>query len=236
LSIQLYKKGASAPAVVSFLLASPWANLTLTVLLAAFFGLKAFFIVISAIIIAIITGFVFLFLDSRGLIEKNPNTAHTDESFSIKEDIKGRIKSYKFSSMQAKKDLFGVYEGAVALSNMVLWWILIGIGLASLSAAYIPQNIFQSYMGASVTGLLLTLLLATVLEVCSEGTAPLAFEIYRQTGAVGNSFVFLMAGVVTDYTEIGLLWSNIGRRTALWMPAVSVPQVILLGILANIFL
>ena len=40
LSIQLHKKGASNPAIVSFLLASPWANLTITVMLIGFFGVK----------------------------------------------------------------------------------------------------------------------------------------------------------------------------------------------------
>ncbi len=43
-----------------------------------------------------------------------------------------------------------------------------------------------------------------------------------------------MAGVVTDYTEIGLLWHNVGKRVAIWLPIVAVPQVILLGISANI--
>ena len=47
-------------------------------------------------------------------------------------------------------------------------------------------------------------------------------------------FVFLMAGVITDYTEIGLLWVNVGRRVALWLPVITIPQVILLGIVANI--
>jgi len=71
------------------------------------------------------------------------------------------------------------------------------------------------------------------MEVCSEGTAPLAFEIFRQTGALGNSFVFLMAGVVTDYTEIGLVWQNIGKKAAIWLPLVTIPQVIFWGIIAN---
>ena len=62
----------------------------------------------------------------------------------------------------------------------------------------------------------------------------MAFEIFRQTRALGNSFAFLMAGVVTDYTEIGLLWASVGRRVALFMPLVSVPQVLLLGYLANV--
>ncbi len=39
---------------------------------------------------------------------------------------------------------------------------------------------------------MITLILATLIEVCSEGSAPSAFEIFNQTGAFGNSFVFLM--------------------------------------------
>jgi hypothetical protein len=42
-----------------------------------------------------------------------------------------------------------------------------------------------------------------------------------------------MAGVATDYTEIGLLWTNIGKRTALCLPAVTVPQILLLAYLFN---
>ena len=89
-------------------------------------------------------------------------------------------------------------------------------------------------MGPTFIGMLVTLGVATIIEVCSEGTAPMAFEIFKQTGALGNSFVFLMAGVVTDYTEIGLLWHNVGRKTAIWLPIITVPQVILFGIAANI--
>lgn len=52
---------------------------------------------------------------------------------------------------------------------------------------------------------------------------------------LGNPFVFLMAGVATDYTEIGLLWSNIGRRTAIWLPIITVPQIVLFSYTLNIF-
>jgi len=118
----------------------------------------------------------------------------------------------------------------------VLWWIILGIAIASAAGAYIPVHFFHKFMGPSVIGLFVTLGLATIIEVCSEGSSPLAFEIYRQTQALGNSFAFLMGGVVTDYTEIGLLWTNVGRRVALWLPVVTVPQVILIGYLLNRFL
>lgn len=234
LSIQLHKKGASNPAVVSFLLASPWANFTITVMLISLFGLKGVFIILSAIIVAINTGLIFMFLENKGLIETNKNTIEFLEHFSILKDFRTKTKGYKFSFRSLFSDFRGVVNGALSLSDMVLWWIILGILIASLAGAYIPAHIFHKFMGPTLLGLLITLALATVIEVCSEGSSPLAFEIYRQTNALGNSFVFLMAGVVTDYTEIGLLWTNVGRRVALWLPVITVPQVILIGYIMNI--
>ena len=234
LSIELHKKGASNPSVVAFLLASPWANLPVTIMLIAFFGLiKALYIIISSLIIAVITGLIYQALESKGIIEVNKNTQKLEENFSIIADLKKRILHYKFSKAQFLSDLKCVYNGAAMLNNMVLWWILIGMALASLIGAYVPQDIFHRYMGPTAFGMLVTLILATIMEVCSEGTAPLAFEIFSQTNALGNAFVFLMAGVVTDYTEIGLLWFNVGRRVAVWLPIITVPHVIIFGIIAN---
>lgn len=233
LSIQLHKKGASTPSVVAFLLASPWANITLTVMLIGFFGLKGLFIIVSALVIALNTGFIFQFLERKGLIEKNAKSLSVDKEFSIRKDMEKRFKEYKFSFQNLKADIKGIYGGSVSLGNMVFWWILIGMGLASLASAYIPAEIFRDYMGPAVSGLFVTLFIATIIEVCSEGSAPMSFEIFKQTGALGNSFVFLMAGVATDYTEIGLLWHNVGKKTAIWLPVITVPQIILLGFLAN---
>jgi len=236
LSIQLHKKGASNSSVVSFLLASPWANMTVTIMLLSFFGLKALFILLSAILIALVTGFIFQVLERKNLIEENKNAIMVDKNFSVTGDLKDRIRQYRFTSEFIKSDIKGIWKGIVSLSNMILWWILIGVGLASVAGAYIPSDFFTNYMGPSMLGLFVTLIFATVIEVCSEGSAPMAFEIFKQTGALGNSFVFLMAGVVTDYTEIGLLWHNLGKKTAIWLPLVTVPQVILLGFLANLLL
>jgi uncharacterized membrane protein YraQ (UPF0718 family) len=141
---------------------------------------------------------------------------------------------YHFTFKGFLQDLRGICRGMWELSHMVLWWILMGFILASLASAYIPPHIFQKFLGPTLIGLLITLAFAAILEVCSEGTAPLSFEIYRQTGAFGNSFVFLMAGVATDYTEVGLVWMNLGKKTALWMIVICVPQILLLGWLFNL--
>lgn len=233
LAMELHKKGASGPVVVSFLLASPWANLPVTLLLVGLFGIKGLIIIAGAFLVAVATGLIFLYLERKGWIEKRLQAPGND--FSIREDIKERWGNYHWSFAQFQADLRGVLSGMGELSQMVLWWVLIGLFLASLANAFVPSSFFQRFMGPTPIGLLVTLAAATLLEVCSEGTAPLAFEIYKQTGALGNTFVFLMAGFITDYTEIGLVWINLGRRTALWLVLVTLPQVLLLGFLLNVF-
>jgi len=229
LAIQLYKKGASIPAVIAFLMASPWSNLSITILLFGLFGWKALLIVGAAIVIAIITGFIFRILQKKGMLDDHKYHMKVDPDFSIKKDMKKRWKNKKFSI----HDVHGVFRGGWNLAKMVVWWILIGMILAAFARAFVPHHFFLMYLGPTILGLVITLVFATIIEVCSEGSSVLAFEIFNQTGAFGNSFVFLMAGVATDYTEIGLIWANIGRKTAIWLPIVTVPQIIILGYLFN---
>lgn len=232
-SMALHKKGASGPAVVAFLLASPWTSLPITLLLFGFFGWKALLIILASLFVAVTTGFGLQFLDGLGWIEQNKNIAKVEEGFSVRKDLAKRIREYPWSQGQIQKDISGILAGAYSLVKMILWWILIGIVLASLASAFVPERIFSHYFGPTVLGLLVTVALATVLEVCSEGTSPLAFEIYRQTGAFGNAFVFLMGGVVTDFTEIGLVWMNLGKKTAIAMLLFSLPQVLAFGWVFN---
>lgn len=234
LSIELHKKGASTPVVVSFLLASPWANLPITLMLLGFFGWKALYIILGALGIAITTGLIFQILEKKHWIESNPNTIAVEEGYSIRQDLKERFGKKRVDARLFKTDVAAVLKGAWQLADMTLWWIVLGVVLSGLAGTLIPSHVFDRFMGPTFMGLVATMILATVLEVCSEGTAPLAFEIFKQTGAFGNAFAFLMGGVVTDLTEIGLIWYNVGKRTALWMPLVALPQVFLLGYLANI--
>lgn len=103
-----------------------------------------------------------------------------------------------------------------------------------MARAFVPHDLFLKYMGPTIFGLIITLILATIIEVCSEGSAPMTFEIFNQTRAFGNSMVFLMAGVATDYTEIGLIWHNIGKKPAILLPIITAPQILILGYLFNI--
>jgi len=238
IAIELYKKGANTSSVIAFLLASPWANLPITILLFGFFGIKAALIVFSALLIATTTGLIYQVLERKGMIECRHCIQGEDKpvltDFSIIKDVKRRWREFKFTSGNIKKAMIGTFKGSWSLTKTVMWWLIVGMFMAAFARAYIPHDLFMNYMGPTLAGLILTLVFATIIEVCSEGSSPLAFEIYSQTKAFGNSFIFLMAGVATDYTEIGLIWSNIGKKAAIWLPIITVPQIILLGYIFNL--
>jgi len=229
LAIELYRKGASVPAVISFLLASPWANMALTLIILSFFGYYGLLIILGALLTAWTIGLVFQRLSGKGWIESNPNTLPVDPSFSIRADMSRRFQGRRWGFPQWRDDLVGIYRGVVPLGRMVMGWVQLGLILGVVLGTLVPHSAFNQFFGASVGGIALTLAAATVIEVCSEGSAPLAFELFRQTGALGNAYVFLMAGVVTDYTELAALWANIGRRTVFWLLVASLPLVVFTG-------
>ena len=233
LSIELYRKGASVPAVVSFLLASPWASMSLTLILLGLFGARGFLLIGGALLIALVVGLIFQRLAAKHLIESNPNTIEVHPEFSVWKDLRGRAAAYPWTARQLRRDARGITSGMVPLGRMVLGWVQLGLVLSVILGAVVPHTVFERHFGPSFGGLMVTMALAAIVEVCSEGTAPLAYELYRHTGAFGNSFAFLMGGVVTDYTELAVLWKAIGPRTVRWLLVVTLPLVLLAGFLLN---
>ena len=85
-----------------------------------------------------------------------------------------------------------------------------------------------------MAGLGLTILVATILEICSEGSTPIAADLLTRANAPGNSFAFLMTGVSTDYTEIMVLKDTTKSwKISLFLPLITVPQIILISFIIN---
>jgi uncharacterized membrane protein YraQ (UPF0718 family) len=58
----------------------------------------------------------------------------------------------------------------------------------------------------------------------------------NRAGAPGNGFTFLMAGVATDYTELLVIREFTKRwKTALFLPLVTTPQILVIGYIMNVF-
>ena len=224
---KLYEKGASAGQVMAFLIASPWNSVSLTVILIGLLGLgwTLTFILLS-LVVAVTTGLIFERLAAGGRIPANPHPTEIDT------DVRWRQLASEFDwSPGALAEL--IVRGLRG-SRIVLRWLAFGLVAAALLRALLTAEDFAQWFGPSLLGLSLTLLGAAVFEVCSEGSVPIAADLMNRAQAPGNSFTFLLAGVATDYTEVMVLKeATTSWKIALLLPAITVPQVLVLGYLLN---
>lgn len=229
---KLYERGASLAQVFAFLIASPWNSLSITIIIGVMmgWGWMATFIVAS-LFIAFATGLVVEALERKGRVQPNKNRTVLPDDFHVWREAKAGLKAQSYD-LEFAKD---VARRSVTASRMVLRWLFFGVVLAALIQTFVPTEIFASWFGATLVGLLTTLLAATIIEVCSEGSVPIAADLMNRAAAPGNAFTFLMAGAATDYTEMLVLKEVTGRlKAALLLPLLTVPQVVAIGWALNL--
>lgn len=230
--MKLYERGASLGQTMAFLIASPWNSLSLTIILIALIGLKwtVLFIIFSAII-AVISGLIFNALVKHGALPDNPNTNDLPDDFHFWSATKKGLSNTHYNAAFFKElGTNGWREG-----QMILRWIFFGVVLAAAIRTFIPPEIYADWFGPTLAGLGLTVLAATIIEICSEGSAPVAADLLTRASAPGNSFTFLMGGVSTDYTEIlALRETTKSWKIAFFLPLITLPQIIFIGWLMNI--
>lgn len=230
--MKLYKKGASLGQTMAFLIASPWNSLSLTLILWSLIGfwwMLAFLLL--SMIMAIISGLIFDHLENRGVLPKNPSELKIEKNYRFWSELKKLL--FKTKNFYPKNIFLTFYHG-LQDSKMILKWVFVGTVLASLIRSFASPEQFESLFGPTLLGLALTLIAATIIEVCSEGSTPIAADIFNRAHAPGNSFAFLMAGVSTDYTEImSLKETTKSWKISLFLPLVTLPQVILISYLIN---
>jgi len=249
---KLYERGASLGQLIAFLIASPWNSLSLTVVLITLigWGYTLAFVALS-MLIGIVTGLIFDRLVARNILPANPNSANPNSANpnsanpssaanddSLQEQANKPVWPQIVSALKqasfTPKGLVALLWDGLRDSRMVFRWLLFGIVLATAIRAFVPMDTYQTLFGPTVAGLFLTLLAATIIEVCSEGSTPIAADILTRAGAPGNGFTFLMAGVATDYTEVMVIKDTTKSwKIALFLPLITLPQVLVIGWLLN---
>ena len=244
---KLYERGASLGQLMAFLIASPWNSLSLTVVLITLigWGYTLAFVALS-MLIGIVTGLIFDRLVARNILPANPNSANPNSANpssaanddSLQEQANKPVWPQIVSALKqasfTPKGLVALLWDGLRDSRMVFRWLLFGIVLATAIRAFVPMDTYQTLFGPTVAGLFLTLLAATIIEVCSEGSTPIAADILTRAGAPGNGFTFLMAGVATDYTEVMVIKDTTKSwKIALFLQLITLPQVLVIGWLLN---
>lgn len=230
---KLYERGASIGQVMAFLIASPWNSFSLTLVLITLIGLSwtLAFIVLS-MLVAVIVGLLFDVLVDKGSLPANPQKKDLPENFRFWHEARKGLSETEFNFPFFRS----MFVDGIKDSRMVIRWIFFGVFLAGLVRAFVSPEHFGTYFGPTLAGLGLTVIAATIIEVCSEGSAHIAGDLLTRANAPGNSFAFLMTGVSTDYTEIMVVKDTTRSwKIALFLPLLTVPQVIVIAWIMNGF-
>lgn len=229
---KLYERGASLGQVFAFLIASPWNSLSITIIIGLLMGWGWMLVfILASLVIAFTTGMIVERLERAGRVKPNPNRIELPEDFEFWREARAALGATRVDLAFAED----IARRSVTASRMVLRWLFFGVVLAALIQAAVPTEFLQTWFGPTLLGLFATLAAATIIEVCSEGSVPIASDLMHRADAPGNAFTFLMAGAATDYTEILVLREVTGRlRSALLLPLLTVPQVVLIGWALNL--
>jgi uncharacterized membrane protein YraQ (UPF0718 family) len=229
--MQLYRKGASLGQVIAFLVSSPWNSLSLTLILIGLIGLKWTLCFIGlSMVIGILSGWVADFAVRGGRLPQNPHEVALSDSYRLRDGLREVGRKMR----PGKGNLVRMWRDGLSESRMILRWIFFGFAVAAAVRSLVPTEIFNQYFGPSLMGLLLTLVATTAIEVCSEGSSPIAADLLNRAGAPGNAFTFLMAGAATDYTEImALRETTRSWKATLALPLITTPQVLVISWVLN---
>jgi len=93
--------------------------------------------------------------------------------------------------------------------------LLIGLVVAALISAIVPDSYFADYLGGGVLAMLVMMVLGIPVYVCATASVPVAAMMIVKGVSPGAALVFLMTGPATNAAAIATIWKVMGRRTAL---------------------
>jgi len=220
--------GAGIPIGVtfSFLITSPLINEAALVMMAGFFGWKLTVIYLtSGILIGVLGGIAL----SRVNVQKHISKDILDIARLAKND----------STYQPTIKRSGLWlewwREAAQLTNKLLPYILIGVGIGAIIHGYVPQTFFESTLGANAWwSVPLATIVAVPLYSNAVGVIPILQALVAKGVAIGTSFAFMMATVGLSLPEALILKRAMSTKLLMAYFGVVSAGIMLIGWLLNV--
>jgi len=192
----LYRQGASRGATTAFLASTPQTGVdSIAANLALMGPIFTTIRVIVAFISGIITGLLIeLFDNSEVKITKATTSSAPAPKRTLKE---------------------GLYFGLVGLPKDIAKAVLIGIVIAGITSALVPEDFFTQHLQNQWLVYLTITVVSVPLYVCSTASIPLAFALINAGISPGAALILLIAGPATNAATISTLWKLMSPRTVL---------------------
>lgn len=244
-AIALRRSGASKPATVSFLVATPETGVdSISVTYALLGPVMAIIRPISAIISAVVSGIMILLFDNNDNNRGFSAEAVTDkkETDCCSEKKKQETVTSCCSKTEATESsrcpeqsetptqsgiLAGLQFAIVDILDDISKWLTIGLVLAAVVATLVePASLSQ--WGSGLTAMLLMLVVGLPLYICATASTPLAAALLAAGMSPGAILVFLLVGPATNIASIGILSRELGiRAVVIYLLGISICAVLL---------
>ncbi len=197
----LRSHGASKAATTAFLLSTPQTGVDSIMITFTMLGpLFALFRPVMALLTGILGGSLVQALateNTQGLPMAGPGHEHTS----------GRVKGF-LPRLKAALDY-----GLVTLPGDIGKALLIGVVIAGILAALIPEDFLAQYLGRGPLSIALMMVVGIPLYVCATASVPLAVGFIMIGASPGAALAFLIAGPATNAATITTISRVLGRKT-----------------------
>ena len=102
-------------------------------------------------------------------------------------------------------------------------WFFVGLLLAGIIAAVIPQELMTRFLGGGLHSMLIMLLVGIPMYICATASTPVAAALILKGVSPGAALVFLLVGPATNVTSLSVLFGLLGKRaTAIYLITLSI--------------
>ena len=204
-SMSLHKHGASKGATVSFLLSTPQTGADSILVTYSLMGpIFAIFRPLAAFITGVFGGCLINAVENH-----DPQTPL---------EAKKECTDTCCSGEKKKSRLIRAFKhGFITLPSDIGRSMLIGLFIAALIAAMVPENYFADKLtggGNHILSMLIMMVVGIPIYVCATASVPIAVQLIAIGLSPGTAFVFLMTGPATNAATLATLSSQVGKRAA----------------------
>ncbi|MDX9754844.1 MAG: SO_0444 family Cu/Zn efflux transporter [bacterium] len=120
------------------------------------------------------------------------------------------------------------------LPDSLAYWLALGFVLSGILSAFLPDAIFETWIGQGIPSLLLMLFISIPTYICASASTPIAAVLVAKGLSPGAAIVFLLAGPATNLSTIPVLIKLLGRKAMIIYLATIAGVSFLFGLAVNL--
>lgn len=198
----LKRGGASPPAVLSFLIATPVTGIDS--ILATYSLLGGFLAIvrpIASVFIAVLSGLILLLVLRKEVVAGRGGGQSKLEAATrpLFRDLPARLKG-------------AVHYAFFELLAGIAGSVLIGLAVGAAISVFVPPSLVTGWLGRGWLVYFVMVAISTPLYVCATGSIPIAAALMAKGLSPGAAMVFLLAGPATNTVAIAVGRDLVGKR------------------------